>query len=53
LSFEGEGIEIEKLFELLPEEIKKKYKIDITGGIVSFDNFFVRKVKKNLKLLAG
>jgi len=53
LSFEGKEIEIEKLFELLPEEIKKKYKIDITGGIVNFDDFFVKKVKKNLKLLAG
>jgi len=53
LSFEGKEIEIEKLFELLPEEIKKKYKIDITGGIVSFDDFFVKKVKKNLRHLAG
>ncbi|MCD6221594.1 hypothetical protein J7K25_05505 [bacterium] len=51
LSFEGKEIEIEKLFELLPEEIKKKYRIDITGGIVNFDDFFVKKVKKNLRYL--
>ena len=51
LSFEGKEIEIKKLFELLPEEIKKKYKIDITGGIVNFDDFFVKRVKKNLRHL--
>ena len=53
LSFEGKEIEIKKLFELLPEEIKKKYKIDITGGIVNFDDFFVKRVKKNLRHLVG
>ncbi|HOV21810.1 MAG TPA: hypothetical protein PLW95_03915 [bacterium] len=51
LSFTGEKIQIEKLLRILPEDIREKYKIDISGGTANFNHFSLSKVKKNFKQL--
>ncbi|HOL22159.1 MAG TPA: hypothetical protein PLQ41_04805, partial [bacterium] len=46
LNFETQNMPLEDLLKLIPEDIRLKYNISVSGGSVSMKNFNIEKVKK-------